>query len=96
MTLDQVMRWYKDPFQLRVLNSKTIMTELESDDGCLMAHVLVGTPMVLSNRAFIGAWYIYTQPDGSMIIMSSSKGNDGYYEQHKDKTKKAVIANMVI
>ena len=96
MKHEQAKKWYDDPFHLRVLNTKTIMTELEPDEGCKMAHVMAGTPMILSNRAFIAAWYISTQADGSMIIMSSSKGNEDYYEQHKGLTKKAVVADMII
>ena len=34
--------------------------------------------------------------DGSKIIMSSSRGNEGFYEAHKDKTGKAVIADLKI
>ena len=61
-----------------------------------MAHVLIGTPMLVSNRAFVQTWYNKKNEDGSTIILSSSKYNETFMEQHADKTGKAVVANMII
>ena len=61
-----------------------------------MRHVLVATPMMVTNRVFIGTWYTWEEESGTKIIMSSSKGNEAYYEKHKDKHGSAVIANYVV
>ena len=88
--------WCDDPTQLFVLNSKNTYTRLDDDDGHIMAHVLIGTPMMVSNRAFVQTWYNKKGDDGSFIILSSSKYNEKFLEQHADKHGKAVIAKMNI
>ena len=80
MTQEHIDSWYNDPMQLKVLNPKNTMTKLDDDEGHLMAHVQIGTPMMVSERCIIQTWYNTTCDDGSKIIMSSSRGNEGLYE----------------
>ena len=96
LTQEMVDSWYNDPMQLRVLNPKNKMTKLEDDDGHLMAHVQIGTPMMVSERCIIQTWYNSKCEDGSTIIMSSSQGNEHLYAEHKDKSGKAVECKMLI
>ena len=63
-----------------------------------MAHVLVGTPMLVTNRRLIQTWYNVTNDDGSKIILGSSQHNEAFYEKHKDLDTSggAVITNLVV
>ena len=88
--------WHDDPTQLFVLNSKNTYTRLDDDEGHIMAHVLIGTPMLVSNRAFVQTWYNKKNEDGSTIILSSSRYNEKFMELHADKHPKAVAADMRI
>ena len=63
-----------------MLNSKNTYTRLDDDEGHIMAHVLIGTPMLVSNRAFVQTWYNKKNEDGSTIILSSSKYNEKFME----------------
>ena len=72
LTQEMVDSWYNDPFQLRVLNPKNVMTKLDDDDGHMMGHVKIATPMMVSERCMILTWYNSTCDDGSKIIMSST------------------------
>ena len=96
MTQEHIDSWYNNPLQLKALNQKAVYTNLESDEGHLQCHIVIQAPMIVSNRCFISTWYNITNEDGSRIIMNSSKGNEGLYDAHKDKTGKAVIADLVI
>ena len=91
-----VESWYNDVPQMFKLNPKNTYTRLEDDNGHMMVHVKVGTPMMVSNRAFVQTWYNQKCEDGSVIILSSSQYNEKILEEHKDKTGNSVIANMII
>ena len=47
MTLEHVRQWYDEPYSLRVLNSKTLVTQLEDEGEYKMMHMLVGCPFPL-------------------------------------------------
>ena len=73
------------------------LLEGEEEEDCMMYHMHITTPMVLSNRSLFVAQYRIEQPDGKGYTwIMSSRGNEALQEKYASRASRDVIANMII
>ena len=52
-------------------------------------------PPMISNRSLVNTYYHSERPDGTIVFLNSSQGNDSMHEQLADKIGSDVIANNI-
>jgi hypothetical protein len=52
--------------------------------------------MIMSNRSYISTYYEWEDPDGTIYIVESDKGNEELLEEHRDSIGKDVVCSLPI
>jgi hypothetical protein len=78
-TTPEMFDWYqRDLFvHCTKIDKNVLMKLLHTEaDGTPISHQRIITPAIVSNRSIINAQYDERRPDGSLLFMTSSIGND--------------------
>ena len=96
MQIDKVKEFFKPEameLRMRTLGEGRInFCNLGSDDGRLIRHFQMITPIVMSNRSLIGCFYPVEDPsDGSFTFLISMRGNEKLVEEYQHRLSQDVL-----
>eukprot|EP00352_Strombidinopsis_acuminata_P003555 CAMPEP_0176387286 /NCGR_PEP_ID=MMETSP0126-20121128/36646_1 /TAXON_ID=141414 ORGANISM="Strombidinopsis acuminatum, Strain SPMC142" /NCGR_SAMPLE_ID=MMETSP0126 /ASSEMBLY_ACC=CAM_ASM_000229 /LENGTH=89 /DNA_ID=CAMNT_0017754791 /DNA_START=209 /DNA_END=478 /DNA_ORIENTATION=- len=74
------------------VNDRAIIKRLDDHNGYKMLHYVIKTPKFVSNRVLFPTLYECPQEDGSYIFMSSTRGNEKWFEDNKELIGKLVTS----
>ena len=74
------------------MNPEMTYTLLEEVDGVKFYLQQIKMPFMVTNRAFISAFHLIENDDGSVIFFNTSHGNEDMLEKYKSKIGSDVVA----
>jgi hypothetical protein len=79
------------------IDKNNIMKLMETEaDGTPIIHQRIITPVMVSNRSIIEAFYEERRPDGSLLFIAGSVGNEEYLKKYSKEIGKDEIAQCIL
>ena len=69
---------------------------MEDDEGCQVYLIKTKMPPMISDRSTLTTFYNAQLPDGTNVVMNSSRGNEHLIRKYKSKLKKTVLTDNVL
>ena len=97
LTMEKWQDWVADPAtHACTVNCKLTRVDLPEDEGHESVILKMALPFIFTNRSSVLTFYRHELEDGTGLTMSSSLGNEEFFETHADKIDGDVITNNVV